>query len=128
MAEDADGLPQVGRSARKLGVRTPADVAVGVDPDVSASAPGDVITPAGGGLSTAPDTPMNLIPLRRPRSMGGKSNDPVWEIDVADLGSDLAISQDKPTHVLIVPARPMSLAEYERALALIRDRWTKVVA
>src|SRR5947209_246873 len=94
MVADTDGLPQLGRSARKLGVRTPASVPVGVDPDVLVSAPGDIIQPGTGGISTAPDTPMNLVPLRRPKTLGGKSNDPVWELDVADLGSDLAIRQD----------------------------------
>jgi hypothetical protein len=57
--------------------------------------------------------------------MGGKSIDPVWEIDVADLGPDLSIRLDNPGHVLIEPSRPMTLAEFEAALAATRTRWVR---
>lgn len=127
MIPGPDGLPLLGRSARKLGVRTPGDVAVGVDPDVLATAPDDILAPSEGGISTAPDDAINLVPLRRPRALGGRSTDPVGEIDSASLGADLAIRQDSAKHVLIEPARPMTLMEYEQALATIRGRWVRVI-
>jgi hypothetical protein len=125
MKEDADGLPVVARSARALGVRTPADVPRGVQPDVTAVDSSDIIQHGSGGVSTAPDDPRNLIYLRRPRVLGGKSDDPAWEIDTAHIGPDLVARQDKPGHVLIEPVRAMTLAEYEAALAATRPYWVR---
>ena len=110
MTQDTDGLPVLGRSARALGVRTPNEVAAGVNPDVTATAPDEIIQPGTGGMSTAPNDPRNLPPLRLPRVLGGRGKDPVWEIDTADLGPDLQYRQDHPKHVLIEPARPMTPA------------------
>ena len=56
---------------------------------------------------------------------GGTGSDPVWELDVDDLGSDLNFNQDTATHGLIEPASPMAFAEYERALETTRAKWTR---
>lgn len=120
MIVDGDGQPVLGRSARTLGVRTPAE---GGTPDVSAVAPTDPVSPAGGGLSVAPGNPSHLPPFRRPVALGGRGRDPVWVIDARDLGPDLMFRPDSGTHGLIEPARPATLAEYEAALVATRPWW-----
>lgn len=125
MIEDSNGQPLLGRSARALGIRTPTEVHPGSFPDVPATASNEIIQPGNGGLSTAPDDPMNLMPFRRPLVLRGSGKDPVWEIDTNDLGSELQYRQDSPTHVLIEPARPMTLQEYESALNATVSRWIK---
>ncbi len=76
-------------------------------------------------MSEAPNDPANLPPLRRPPSLGGTGKDPIWEIDTADLGPNLQARQDGKTHVLIEPAHPMTLAEFEDALAATRSKWVR---
>jgi hypothetical protein len=124
MKVSADGLPEVGPTARSLGVRA-ADQAP--HNDVPAAAPTDSITPGTGGMSVTPNDPMNLPKQRRPAALGGTGKDPVWEIDDADLGSGLQFRQDKPTHGLIEVKDEMALADYEQALAATRDKWKRVV-
>jgi hypothetical protein len=121
MTPDIDGKPQIGQSARKLGVRA-LDQAPNNDVDAAVAA--DVVTP-GKGMSVAPNAPANLIPLRRPIVLGGRGKDPAWEIDTDDLGPDLRFTQDSPTHGLIEPAHPMTLAEFEQALAATRAMWVR---
>ena len=119
MIEDVDGKPKVGRSARELGVRA-GDKAP--HNDVDAISPNDVVFPIKG-LSVSPDDPMNLEKHRRPVSLGGIGKDPVWVIDEIDLGPDLIFVHDSLTHGYIAPRVPMTLAQYEKALELLRDRW-----
>jgi hypothetical protein len=77
-------------------------------------------------MSVAPLDPANLPKNRRPRAVNnGTGKDPVWEIDSDDLGPDLRFNQDKPRHGLIEPARPMTFAEYEQALAATREKWVR---
>jgi len=124
MIADADGLPQVGRSARQLGVRTRDRLPHN---DVKASNPDDPVIP-GEGMSAAPHDPANLGKNRRPPQVnGGTGKDPVWEIDAGALGPDLQFVQDKPTHGFVGPGRAMTLAEYERALAATRTMWVRVI-
>ena len=47
----------------------------------------------------------------------------MWEIDTADLGPDLRARQDSTAHVLVEPASPMTLAEFELALEATRTKW-----
>ncbi len=124
MAPDNDGLPQVGRSARQLGVRP-----LGRMPhnDVSAAASDDAVNP-GEGMSAAPHDPANLPRNRRPpQANGGTGKDPVWEIDTDDLGPNLQYVQDRPTHGVVGPSPPMTLADLEQALAATRARWVRVI-
>jgi len=78
-------------------------------------------------MSIAPDDPKFLPPFRRPSELGGRGKDPVWVIDTDDLGPDLQFRQDTPTHGMIEPNRPMTLAEYERALESTRTKWIRAV-
>ncbi|MDB5309351.1 MAG: hypothetical protein JWO38_3553 [Gemmataceae bacterium] len=76
-------------------------------------------------MSTAPTDPMNLPPFRRPAVLGGRGKDPVWVIDTDDLDPNLQFRQDSPTHGLIEPAGPMTLEEYEQALAATAAKWVR---
>lgn len=125
MAAELDGSPSVARSARALGIRTALEFSNGGEPDVTVTADDDIILPGTGGMSVAPVDPVNLPPFRRPPLFGGKGKDPVWEIDAAELGPELQFRQDRPKHGLIEPARPMTLKEFESALAATRPRWTQ---
>lgn len=119
MKEETDGMPAVGPSARLLGVR-PGDAPI---PDVLAIHPTDQVLPDDGGMSVAPDDPMRLLKHRRPPSVGGIGQDPVWYIEIGELGADLQFRQDRPTHGVIEPARPMTLQDFEDALARTRPDW-----
>ena len=80
----------------------------------------------GKGMSAVPDDPANLAKNRRPpQANGGIGKDPVWVMDTGDLGPDLQYEQDAPTHGLVAPARPMTLAEYEAALHAMREKWVR---
>jgi len=120
----ADGLPEVGPSARMLGVRR-GDQAP--HNDVIAVAPSDPVLPGTGGMSVAPKDPANLPKNRRPASLGGTGKDPVWEIDDTDLGEDLQFSQDTSTHGVVEVKVEMTLDEYEQALAATRGKWRRVI-
>ena len=123
MTPDVDGLPQAGPSARKLGVRGQDQAP---NQDVAALHPTDIVQPGVGGMSVAPNDPINLHYRRRPPAIGGgKGKDPVWVIDGADLGPDLRYrpDDDNTTHGVIEPTRPMTLAEFQQALAGIRAKW-----
>jgi hypothetical protein len=108
MKEDADGMSLVGPSARMLGVR-PGNAPI---PDVLAVHGTDNVLPNQGGMSVTPDDPMHLLKHRRPPSLGGIGQDPVWYIDRDDLGADLQYRQDRPTHGVVEPARLMTLQEF----------------
>jgi hypothetical protein len=106
----------VGPTARTLGVRPQVDI-----PVVAGQ-----VRPNTGGMSVAPDDPVNLHPLRRPPAFGGSGKDPVWYIAVAALGVDLQFRQDSGTHGLIEPARAMSLHDLQKALDATKPYWKKL--
>jgi hypothetical protein len=119
MREESDGLPQTGSSARLLGVRTGSSTT----PDVTAVNPDDIVFPDQGGMSVAPHDPMYLAKHRRPASLSGTGQDPIWYIDSDDLEPDLQFRQDKVSHGVIEPKHPMTLQDFQEALARTRDRW-----
>ena len=124
MTPDTDGLPQIGRSARQLGVR-PLDRVP--HNDVDAATAEDLVHP-GEGMSAAPNDPANLPKNRRPPQVnGGTGKDPVWEIDVEDLGPNIQYVQDSPTHGVVCVKASMTLAELEQALEETRRRWVRVI-
>jgi hypothetical protein len=112
-----DGYPAPGPTARTLGVRSGVDIPVDVD---------GVVVGGNGGMSVAPDSPDHLPEHRRPTSLGGTGKDPVWELDVADLGDSLVYREDPlmpAVHGFIEPRRPMVFAEFEAALVETRRAW-----
>jgi hypothetical protein len=104
-----------GPTARTLGVRPGDDI-----PVVSGR-----VRPGTGGMSVAPDSPMNLPDHRRPPSLGGTGKDPVWAMTIDSLGDDLVFHQDRPNHGLFEPAREMSIDDLQRALADLASKWSK---
>ncbi len=119
MIEAADGLPELGRSVRKLGVRTGDHTT----PDIPAILPDDLVSPGGGGMSVAPDDPMFLLRHRRPASLRGTGIDPVWALAVSDLPAELMLIHDSTRHALVEPLNVMTLADFEAALAQTRVKW-----
>jgi hypothetical protein len=124
MTPESDGLPSVGRTARRLGVRH-SDVGVGRD---------GWIDPGTGGMSVAPGSPWNVPNHRRPRSLGrgstGHNEDRVFAIAEAPiLAERLAVRPDdrRPDlHALVEPAARMLMDDYEGALAATRHAWSVV--
>lgn len=116
MAPARGGAPQVGPSARKLGVRPWIDI------PVTAGA----VSPGTGGMSVSPRTPLNLPVFRRPASFGGTGKDPVYCIGRDQLGSQLDYRpdpDDPERHGFIEPRTPMTLARYQAALGTLRSRF-----
>jgi hypothetical protein len=64
---------------------------------------------------------------RRPRSLGGKGSDPVWYIEPDELAPSLQFIPDNPTHGTIEVSRPMSLQEFQDAVAATRPKWRMYV-
>lgn len=122
MIEALDGLPQIGRGARELGVRT-GDRAP--HNDILAILPNDLVSTTEG-LSVAPDDANDLPRHRRPVSLGGLGRDPVWSIEVAELGPLLGFFQDRPRHGLISPRQPLELHLFEEELTKTRLYWVLV--
>ena len=120
MKECVTGSPVVGENARTLGVR-PGN-------DVPATAQDDIVLPGSGGLSVAPDDPMNLPSHRRPPEFQGVGKDPVWMVSSEELGPDLAYrpDPDRPGHGFVEPTGPATLVAFQRALAKTREAWRKI--
>lgn len=128
MIEDEDGMPLVGLTALKLGVRAGIDIV----PDPA----GMVYRPAfrpdePNGLSCAPtiqDLPAFVLPVE----WGGTNRKTiVWRIEASDLGAELLAQEDTPPqkkgrHISIGPSGPMLFDDYLRAIQATRSRWKKV--
>lgn len=120
MKPDEDGRPQVGDTARTLGVRVE-----GKRPDVVVAASGVVLSERGG-MSVSPPPPENLQEHRRPEEYGGIGKDPVWEIETDSLPSGLTYRQDlkdPEIHGFIEPTEPMQLDVYKALLNETKGRW-----
>ena len=120
MKAGGDGRPETGRTARTLGIRPAVDIPVD---DSGAVSPGQ------GGVSVAPDSPAGLPAHRRPPNLGGTGKDPVWELDLIDLGGSLAYREDPAQpgiHGFIEPREEMPLDAYERALSDTRLAWRSI--
>ncbi|HVA47412.1 MAG TPA: hypothetical protein VNH11_13665 [Pirellulales bacterium] len=120
MRKNKSGLPDVGPHARALGVRPGTDVL--------ATLPGDLVQPGLGGLSVSPGQAANLPYFRRPQQLGGTGKDPVWVIDSSLLGSNLVYRPDPSTttHGLIEPSKPMTLDDFQNAIAATQTLWRQV--
>lgn len=122
MTPAPDGLPEVGRSGRTLGVRIPRDIT----PDETG-----LVWPGQGGMSVAPDSPWSLPHHRRPRGMGrgstGPGDDRVFSLAPEALVTHGLVARRDPgapvVHALVEPARGVRLDEFERSLAATRPCW-----
>lgn len=94
-ADDHDQKPRLSdTNASGLGVRVPYDI----EPDEDG-----LVHPAMGGVSVAPDSPMNLPFFMHTPSMGGDATKPIWEIDSDDLTVGLVFERDGEKHGVIGP-------------------------
>ena len=86
-----------------------------------------MVHPQTGGMSVAPDTPMNLPLHRRPAELGGTGKDPVWSIKESQLGPSLSYRPDPDLegHGFVEPAFPMSLGDYVGALEGTAGLWCR---
>lgn len=124
MTPAEDGLPSVGRSARKLGIRVPQDV----KPDAAG-----VVGPGAGGMSVAPDSVWNLPHHRRPLGMGrgstGPRQDHVFSVQPAPLRDNGLMARPDPVapglHAIVEPVQRVLLEDFERSLAATRPHWTR---
>ena len=139
MAEQ-NGKPQVGRSARLLGVRPSIDINIEQMPvgylakqgyllaESEREIRGELVTVAlrdnkGMSVSFSID---GLPDFRKPAKFGGTGKDSLWQIDDSYITGDLEAIQDSATHVSILPRITMSLAKYEAALANTQNYWERV--
>jgi hypothetical protein len=96
---------------------------IGVRPrDIVADEDGNV-HPGTGGMTAAPNDPMNLARPFRPVALGGRSQDDLWEFDPGDLPDTLEYVLDSETHGVIAPARTMSYDDYCKELAATCANW-----
>jgi hypothetical protein len=128
MIEDQNGLPVLGLTAVKLGVRIGVDIVP--DPRGVVNRPpfkpGDA-----NGLSCSPtiqDLPVFALPV----AWGGSNpKTVVWRIDESDLGPALVAQEDtipqgKGRHISVGPSAAMTFDDYLRAVQATRSRWKKV--
>ena len=122
MEPGPNGLPLLGRSSRKLGVRVPGDIT----PDSAGN-----VHPGMGGMSVALATMWNLPNHRRPRGMlrgsTGPAGDRVYGIEpevVAD--HSLFVCPTSIRHANVEPSIEMSLASYESNLVRTQPSWVQV--
>ena len=118
MTEDIDGLPKTGPGGR-LGSSTWQFSFS----RCSRYESHDFVFPGQGGMSVTPHDPANLPRHRRPKGLGGIGPDPVWYIELDELGPDLVFRQNSSVHGVVEPARPMTLQEFQNALATTHSRW-----
>ena len=118
---DAGGVPALGESARKLGVRKGTDLTVETVGDTETAKHDKK------GMSTSPNSPKNLPSHRRPSEWGGTGKDPVWEIDSSDLNTDkIEWHEDDPgKHGIVRPTRDMPYSEFKSELEGTQSKWTK---
>lgn len=128
MIEDRDGMPMLGLTSLKLGVRMGIDIV----PDQS----GKVYRPAfrasePNGLSCSP-TIQDLPTFALPVEWGGSNRKAiVWRIEASDLGAELVAGEDtspqrKGRHISIGPSGPMTFDDYLRAIQTRRIKWKKM--
>lgn len=113
----ADGLPEVGCSARELGVRPGRDIPV----------TGGIVRPSTGGMSVVTNDPSDLPAHRKPPSLLGSGKDPVFKISDIHIPSTLRVvsnaSAQSNNHFVIEPARCCLFRVYTAHLASTRDNW-----
>lgn len=128
MIEDKDGMPMLGLTALKLGVRP----GIAIVPDQT----GMVYRPAfrpdePNGLSCSPtiqDLPAFALPVEW---SGTNKKSVVWRIEASDLGAGLVAREDTSPqsngrHSSVGPSGPMLFADFFRAIQAMRSRWKKM--
>lgn len=126
MKMGTDGNPVCGRSSRKLGVRVPGgnNDTIDITPDEDNN-----VHPNSGGMSVFPDDPLSLgvYPGFIPLSKGGFSKNPVFEIEVVNLVTDLTFRRDpqkSDSHGFVEPSNTVKLDKYEKNLCDTASDWS----
>ena len=116
MRATPDGLPELGESAKMLGVRPNTDIDV-ID---------DAVAPGTGGMSV--NTSIEAVPsFRKPPDLGGTGKDmSVFTISSRAFDSRLMVVEDGATHCTIQPTDKMSYETYNQLLKETRLRWVVV--
>jgi hypothetical protein len=142
MLPDRDGLPRVGNTGSKLGVRPgyaedeihpedrirPED---SIRPDIQITTDG-MVYPGTGGMSATIPPVANMPPHRRPPKHGGDESArryEVYELETDDLPADLRLRLDPrgpERHAYIEPAREVGFEAYQQALHSTRTLWRVV--
>jgi hypothetical protein len=129
MVEDKDGLPELGSTAVKLGVRRGVDII----PDPSEIVHRPLFRPGDpNGLSCSP-TIQDLPDFALPLEWGGSNaRTAVWRIEAFDLGVELCALEDTPPqnkrrHISVGPSGTMTFDDYLRAVHATRANWKKVI-
>jgi hypothetical protein len=112
--------PVCGSSANQLGVRPGVDIPNTRD---------DRVHPGTGGLSITPDDLARLPPHIRPPSHGGRGKMPIFELEVARLGTPLGVRLDPKhpeRHAFVEPVIVLTVREYQAALCATGPLWREV--
>ena len=124
MEADADGLPVLGRSARRLGVRIGS-----TDDDIPVI--NDRVHALNGGMSVAIDDPTALPHWRRPAAFQGTGRGLVMfglELDtLLDTPLALRVDRKNSSHGFIEPVRSLPIDEYEQYLGETRGHWRAIL-
>lgn len=123
----ADGMPSCAPAGRDLGVR-PGE-GTGTDDLLKAEDglihPCPVVRNRAGGMSVTLGNPRKIPNIRRPGWLNGRGTDILYVLETAQVGADLRfrLDLDSRYHGVLEVARPMGLADYQRALCRTRLRW-----
>lgn len=127
--EEESGMPKIGNTAIRLGVRLGRDIVA----DSSGMVHRPLFLPGQpNGISGSPsilDIPRFALPV----GFGGQNNRAVlWSIETIDLGPDLVAEEDSHpsgrSHISIGPARSMLADEFCLAVQATRMKWRQVVS
>lgn len=127
MKQAGYGRPEIGATARSLGVRIPTDIA----PDEAGE-----VHPGPRGMSVAPELvslPLHRIPKRLAYlRLGaiGPDSDVVWSFGqgrfvAGPLASRLALRPNTDHHGFVAPDARMPLNDYEAALVGTQTGWSR---
>jgi len=122
---EVNGAPQVGSTARTLGVRVPTDISVD---------PAGRVCSGRGGMSVAPrwrDLPRHRIPVRLGHIIAlasGSNLDACFRLGDGGfvrggLAAGLQLRPDSATHGCVEPAAVELLGQFRDDLAATRDHW-----
>jgi hypothetical protein len=127
MKQASNARPEIGTTARSLGVRIPTDIA----PDETGH-----VHPGPHGMSVAPDLvslPLHRIPKRLAYlRLGaiGPDADVVWSFGQGPFVSGpfaprLTLLPNRPNHGFVAPDTKLMLSDYKIALAATQPGWSR---
>ena len=70
------------------------------------------------------DDPWQMPPNLKPRSLGGNSDRPIWNMPVPKLPPSLDFVQSGRSHGVVAPIEPVHINDYLQAIASTRMSWS----